>query len=248
MLAAAARFVAVGLIATGAAHAAEIKLLSSPAVREAFAELVPRFEAASGHKVVAIWGSTPNIAARIAAGEAVDLVIIAAADIDRLIADGKLAAGSRVDIAKSGIGVAVRTGLPKVDISTPEAIKSAALDAKSIAVSSGVSGLYVVGLFEAMGIGDRIKGKLTRTRSGVMVSDVLGRGEADLGFQQISELIHAKGIQYLGPLPAGLQRYTIFASGLPKSSAAPEAAKALIRILVAPDATPVFRKYGMEPS
>ena len=235
------------LIGATTAQAAEITVIASPAVKEVVIELIPAFEQASGHKVTMIWDGTEAITKRIGGGEVVDIVLIAAPNIDKLIAEGKLVAGSRVDVAKSGIGVAVRAGLPKPDISSGEAVKNAVLAAKSVAYSSGPSGLYLADLFKKMGIADQIKDKVKQTPSGVQVGEVVARGEADLGFQQVSELLHLKGIQYLGPLPAEIQHTTVFSAGLHTAAPAPDAAKTLTKFLTAPEAAPVIRRSGMVP-
>ena len=247
-----ASFVAILLaagMAIGAttAQAAEVKLIGSAAVKEAVIDLIPAFEKASGHKVTTIWAGTEAITKRISGGEVVDVVLIAAPNIDKLIAAGKLTAGSRADIAKSGIGVAVRAGLPKPDISSGEAVKNAVLAAKSVAYSSGPSGFYLADLFRKMGIADQIKDKVKQTPSGVQVGEVVARGEADLGFQQVSELLHLKGIQYLGPLPSDIQHVTVFSAGLHSAAPQPDAAKALVKFLTGPEAGASIRKTGMEP-
>lgn len=177
----------------------------------------------------------------------VDIVLIAAPNIDSLISEGRLVAGSRADVAKSGIGVAVRTGLPKPDISSGEAVKKAVLAAKSVAYSSGPSGFYLADLFKKMGIAEQIRDKVKQTPSGIQVGEVVARGEADLGFQQVSELLHVKGIDYLGPLPADIQHITVFSVGLHTAAAAPDAAKALVKFLIGSEAGPIIRKIGMEP-
>lgn len=238
---------AVVLFGSPAAHAAEIKVIASAAVKEVVRDLALVFEKASGHKVVTIWAGTEAITKRISGGESADVVIIAARNIDKLIAEGWLAAGSRLDIAKSGIGVAVRAGQPKPDISSGDAVKKAVLAARSVAYSSGPSGFYLADLFKKMGIADQIKDKVKQTPSGVQVGEVVARGEAELGFQQVSELLHLKGIEYLGPLPPDIQHVTVFSAGLHGKAAAPDAAKALIKFLASPEAAPVIRKTGMEP-
>lgn len=235
------------LVGASTAQAAEIKVIASNAVKEAYLDLVPEFEKATGHHMITIWSGTEAITKRISGGEIVDIVIVPPANIDKLILEGKLVAGNRTDLVKSGVGVAVRSGLPKPDVSTPEAVKQAVLAAKSVAYSSGPSGFHVAGLFEKMGIADRIKAKVTQTPSGVQVGEVVARGEADLGFQQISELLHVKGIDYLGPLPAEIQHITVFSAGLHVGAKEAEAAKALVRFLSAPAAAPIIRKTGMEP-
>jgi molybdate transport system substrate-binding protein len=235
------------LLAATAVDAAEVKLIASAAVREAVVDLIPAFEKDSGHNVRTTWAGTEAITKRISGGEVVDIVLIAAPNIERLIAEGKLVEGSRIDVAKSGIGVAVRAGLPKPDISSSEAIKNAVLAATSVAYSSGPSGFYLADLFRKMGIADQIKDKVKQTPSGVQVAEVVARGEADLGFQQISELLHVKGVQYLGPLPSDIQHITIFSAGLHRSAPAADAAKALVRFLTSSEAAPSIKRSGMEP-
>lgn len=239
--------VAIVMISTTTAHAAEIKLIASNAMKEIVLDLMPGFERSTGHKVTAIWGGTEAITKRISSGEPVDIVLIAAPNIDKLIAEGRLVEGSRADVAKSGVGVAVRAGLPKPDISSGEAVKSAVLAANSVAYSSGPSGYYLADLFMKMGITDQIKEKVKQTPSGVQVGELVARGEAELGFQQVSELLHIKGIHYLGPLPPEIQHTTVFSAGLHTAAAAPEVAKALVKFLTGPEAAPVIRKSGMEP-
>jgi molybdate transport system substrate-binding protein len=239
--------VCASAIGSGGAAAAEVKLMASAAVKEVVVELLPAFEKASGHRVSVVWAGTEAITKRISGGEVTDVAVIAAPNIEKLIAEGKLAAGSRADVAKSGVGVAVRAGLPKPDVSSGEAVKNAVLAAKSVAYSSGPSGFYVAELFKRMGIAEQIRDKVKQTPSGVQVGDLLARGEADLGFQQVSELLHVKGIQYLGPLPAEIQHVTVFSAGLHSAAPAADAAKALIRFLTSPEAAPVIRRAGMEP-
>ena len=235
------------VIGVSPTQAAEIKVIASNAIKEAYLDLIPAFETASGHKVTTIWGGTESIAKRISGGEVVDIVIIAAPNIDNLILEGKLVAGSRANFAKSGIGIAVRAGLPKPDISSSEAVKRAVLAAKSIAYSSGPSGFYIAELFRKMGIADQIKDKVKQPASGVQIGELMALGEADLGFQQVSELLHMKGIDYLGPLPADIQNITVFSAGLHTAAPAPEAAKALVKFLTAPAAVPIIKTTGMEP-
>lgn len=238
---------ALMVIGATTAHASEIKVMASAAVKEVVLDLIPPFEQSSRHKITTIWAGTEAITKRISGGEVVDIVLIAAPNIDKLISEGRLVAGSRADVAKSGIGVAVRAGLPKPDISSGEAVKKAVLAAKSVAYSSGPSGFYLAELFKRMGIADQIKDKVKQTPSGVQVGEVVARGEADLGFQQVSELVHLKGIDYLGPLPADIQHITVFSAGLHTAATAPDAAKALIKFLTGPEAAPIIRKSGMEP-
>lgn len=241
-------FAAAGaLLFSGALHAAEIKVLSTQAIQGIYRELVPQFEAATGHKVTTVFTGTLDAQKRIAAGEAYDLIIMAGPDLDKLITAGKVVAGSRADLAKSGVGVAVRMGVPKPDIRTADGLKKALLSAKFIGYSSGPSSQIVAGIFQRMGIADEIKGKLKQTTSGVLVGTLLASGEADIGFQQVSELLHFPGIDYVGPLPPDIQQYTTFSIGIQSGSKVEAAAKAWIMFIKAPAAVPAFRKGGMEP-
>jgi molybdate transport system substrate-binding protein len=246
-----ARFIATAacsLLMAQAVQAAEIRMLAAGAVKEVFLELAPQFESSSSNKVTATWTGSADIKKRIDAGEAFDLVIVGAPDIDAFIKDGKMMAGSRVDIASTGVGVAVKAGAPKPDISSGEAVRKALLSARVVAYSSGASGVYVRSLFDRLGIADQMKAKSRQTAPGMRVAQYLASGEADLGFQQVSELVHETGIDFLGPLPADIQNVTVYSSGIPTGSKAPEPAKALQTLLSSPAAAPVIRKNGMEPS
>jgi molybdate transport system substrate-binding protein len=229
------------------AQAAEITILASGATKEVIAELVPQFEKTTGHKVAITWTGTANIKKRIAAGEVYDLLIVGGPVIDAFTKEGKVAPGSRVDLMKSGVGVAVRAGAPKPDIGSSEALKRTLLAAKSIGYSSGPSGDYMVSLIERMGIADQVKPRMKQVPSGTRISTMIESGEAEIGFQQISELIHEKGIDYLGPLPSDVQKITVFSAGLHTGAKEPEAAKALVKALTGAEAVPVIKQHGMEP-
>jgi molybdate transport system substrate-binding protein len=232
---------------TAHASAAEIKVIGSPGFREAYTELVPAFEKSTGHRVTTTWGGVNEIANRVAAGETADIVILPVAQIDDLIGQGKLLAKSRVQVAKSGVGVAVRSGAPKIDIRSGDAIKNALLAAKSISYSNGPSGAHMAALISKWGIADQVKAKIVIAPPDTPVGVVLARGGADIGFQQVSELLHVKAIDYLGPLPADVQEITAFAAALHSMATAPDAAAALVKYLSAPAAAPIIRKTGMEP-
>jgi molybdate transport system substrate-binding protein len=148
---------------------------------------------------------------------------------------------------KSGIGLAVRAGAPKPDISSSEALKKTLLAAKSIGYSTGPSGAHVVSLIERFGIADQIKPKLKQIPTGARIETVLASGEAEIGFQQISELIHATGIDYIGPLPSDVQLITVYSAGIQSGAKQPEAARALVKALTAPEAAAVIKRHGMEP-
>jgi molybdate transport system substrate-binding protein len=234
------------LLFSGAAGAAEIKVLSTQATEEAYRELVPLFEQASGHKVTTIFTGTLDVQKRIAAGEAYDLIIMAGPAIDDFIKSGKIVPGSRVDLARSGVGVAVRAGAPKPDISSTEALKKTLIAAKSIGYSTGPSGVYLANLFQRLGVADAVKPKLKQTPTGVFVGSIVANGEAEIGFQQVSELSHFPGVDFVGPLPPDIQEITVFASGIQGGAKQVEAAKAWVKFLTAPAAAPAFTKRGLE--
>jgi molybdate transport system substrate-binding protein len=235
------------LLLSSAAGAADIKVLSTQATEEAYRELIPQFEKASGHKVTTVFTGTLDANKRLAAGETYDLLIMSGSSIEEHIKGGKVVAGSRIDIAKSGVGVGVKAGAPKPDIGTTEALKKTLLAAKSIGYSTGPSGNYVIGLFQRMGVADEVKGKLKQTPTGVFVGSIIAGGEAEIGFQQVSELSHFAGVDYVGPLPADVQQFTMFASGIVAGAKEAEAATALVKFITAPAAAAAFKKRGMEP-
>jgi molybdate transport system substrate-binding protein len=225
---------------------AEIKVLSSIATKEAYLELVPQFETLSGHKVATTWAGTTAIMQRMTAGERYDLVIISSSELDELSRQGKIVSGSRVDLAKSGIGVAVRSGAPKPDIGSAEALKRALLAAKTVGYTSGPSGVYMGGLIERMGIANEVKAKFRSVPSGGTIGTIVASGDCEIGFQQVSELVHIPGIDYIGPLPADVQRVTVFSCGLQSGAPEPNAAKALVAFLTTPAAVAVMQKHGLE--
>ncbi|MBM3819984.1 MAG: ABC transporter substrate-binding protein [Acidimicrobiia bacterium] len=240
------------LLVAGPVRADEIHVMTSGAFTEAFLQLVPLFEKQTGHKVVTAFGASlgnapDSIPMRLQRGEPADVVILAAAALDDLIAQGTVARGSRVDLVRSSIGVAVRAGAPKPDVGTVAALTKALLDAKSIAYSASASGVYVsTELFQRLGIAETVKSKSTRIES-ERVGAVIARGGAEIGFQQISELLPIAGITYLGPLPAEVQRVTVFSAGLGAKARNAAAARALIAFLRAPAAAQTVTKTGLEP-
>ncbi len=226
-------------------NAMEIKVLSSLAHREAYLELVPQFEKTTSHKVSTTWAGTNDIMKRLAAGEIFDLVIVSSKSIDELIKQGKLA-GDRIDLAKTGIGVAVRAGSLKPNINSGDAVKKALLAAQTVGYSTGPSGVYLIGLFERMGIAAEVKAKTRQVPSGGTVCTILASGEAEIGFQQVSELVHVEGVDFVGPLPPDIQYVTVFSCGIHTSAKSPNEARDLVKHLTAKSADPVFKKHGLD--
>jgi molybdate transport system substrate-binding protein len=239
--------VAAALLLPGAAGAAEIKVLSTQATEQAYRELAPQFEQASGHKVTTVFTGTLDVQKRIAAGEAYDLIIMAGPAIDDFMKSGKVVPGSRVDLARSGVGVAVRAGAPKPDISSTEALKKTLVAAKSIGYSTGPSGVYLAKMFERLGVADAVKPKLKQTPTGVFVGGLVASGEAEIGFQQVSELSHFPGVDFVGPLPADIQEITVFSAGLQVGAKQGEAANAWLKFLTAPEHAAAFTSRGLTP-
>jgi molybdate transport system substrate-binding protein len=223
----------------------EIKVMLSAAFKEAYLELLPQFERASGHKVENLWVPSVQMMARLKGGETVDLVILSAASLDELRKAGFIS--DRTDLARSGIGIAVKSGARKPDISSGEAVKRAVLAAKGVAYSTGPSGIYLMELFQRMGIAETIKSKVKQVQ-GEPAGGVVARGEAEIAFQQVSELLPVPGIDFVGPLPADIQQITVFSAGLHVKARQPDAARALVKFLKAPAAAPVIRRKGMEPA
>lgn len=230
----------------GPAGAAAIKLIASNAVKEAYRELLPAFEKASGHTIIVDWGATVDINKRIENGEAADLVVVSKAGIDMLVKDGKVEGASRADVAKSSIGIAVRIGAPKPKIATSEDLKKTLLSSNTILVSGGLSGDYMLGVFRRLGVAEALAPKIKQLSPDHAPGDALEHGEGDIGFTQTSELLPYK-VTYVGPLPADVQLVTVFSAGVPREAKQPDAAKALIRFLAGASAVPVLKKTGLEP-
>ncbi len=227
--------------------ATEIKVLSTIAAREAYLELLPEFERASGQRVTTTWAGTVDVMKRMAAGgEVHDMVIISSDELDTLIKQGKIAAGTRVDLANSGIGVAVRAGAPRPDISSAEALKRTLQAAKTVGYTSGPSGIYMAGLIERLGITAEVKPKHRSVPSGGTIGTIVASGDCEIGFQQVSELVHIKGIDFVGPLPPDVQRVTVFSAGIQAGAGNPAGAKALAAFLITPAAAAVMEKHGLK--
>jgi len=233
------------------AGAAEIKVLTAGAFKPVVLALVPDFEKRSGHKVAVDNGTASELKQRIEGGETFDVAVITPGVIDELLAKGMLAPGSKVDIASVGVGVMVKEGAPKPDISAVEKFKHALLAAKSVAyidpASGGSSGIYIDKLLERLGIADQIRPKL-KLKKGGHVADLIVSGEAELGLHQISEIVPVKGVQLVGPLPKEIQHTTTYTAGLSASASKQDAAQALIEAFRAPVAAAVLKAKGMEPA
>jgi molybdate transport system substrate-binding protein len=225
----------------------EIKVLSTQATEDAYRELAPRFEQASGHKVTTVFTGTVNAQQRLAEGESYDMIVMAGPAIDAQIEAGRALAGSRVDLAKCGIALGVPKGAPKPDIGSVAALKQTLLAAQSIGYSTGPSGVYMVELFERLGLADLIKDKLKRTPSGLFVGDLIAKREVEIGFQQVSEIASFPGVDLVGPLPAEAQRTTVFSCAIMAGARQAEAAKALVKFLSSPQAAAAYKKRGMQP-
>jgi molybdate transport system substrate-binding protein len=241
---------ALGLAAGNNAQAAEIRVLVSGAIRAAMMDIKPLFEQATEHRLIVSSDTSGRIARRIAGGEETDLLIVTSGGIDDLIKQGKVVAGSKVEIARSGLGAVVRTGAAKPDISTPEKFKDALLAAKTVAytnpASGGASGVYFTRMLDQLGIADAVNSK-AKFGEGGPIAQIVARGDAEFGIQQIPELLAYAGVDYVGPLPGSLQFYTRLAAGISAASRQSEAAKALLTFLASPPAIAVMKAKGMEP-
>jgi molybdate transport system substrate-binding protein len=243
---------AIILMAAGApygAAAAEIKVLTAGAFKQVLVALVPDFEKQTGHKVTVENETVGALTKRIEGGESFDVAVLTPRAVDDLTGKGKFVAGSRANLARVGVGVMVKAGAPAPDISTVEAFKRALLAAKSVAyidpASGGSSGIYVSGLLDKLGIADQVKPK-AKLKQGGYVADLIVKGEAELGIHQISEIVPVKEVTLIGPLPAEIQNYTVYAAGLGANAKDSEAAKALIKALTGPAAADVLKSKGME--
>ena len=238
---------ASALIPTGAANSAEIKIIAPNAVKEAVVEIGARYSKEIDTKLSFTWTGSEAIAKRVGEGEVYDVVLTTSAGVDRLAGAGKLNPASKLNFSRSAVAAAIRSGVPRPDVSTVDGLKKALLDAKSIAISSGASGRYLEELFQKLGVSEQIKSKIKQPPSGAQIGEMLARGEADLGFQQVTELIHAKGFEYLGTLPAEVQNYTIWSAAVHAQASNAKAAAAFVKALAASTAAPELRKTGLEP-
>ncbi|MGA7308285.1 MAG: substrate-binding domain-containing protein [Pseudolabrys sp.] len=238
-------------LAASAASAAEVKVLTAGAFKQVVLALVPDFEKQTGTKVLVDNDTAGGLKKRIESGESFDVAVITPAVVDELAGAGKIANGSRVNLATVGVGVVVKEGAPKPDVSTVEAFKRALLAAKSVAyidpASGGSSGVYIDKLLERLGIADQVRPK-AKLKKGGYVAELIVNGEAELGLHQISEIVPVKGAALVGPLPKEIQNTTTYAAGLSASPQNKDAAQALIKIFAGPAAAAVLKSKGMEPA
>jgi molybdate transport system substrate-binding protein len=241
--------VALGMTAAAPAQAAEIKVMHGGAFTQVMRGIVPGFEAQTGHKVVPIRDTVGALLKKIDAGEAFDAAVLTPAAIDGLIKKGKIVAGSRTDLARVGVGVVVKEGAPRPDISSVEAFKRALIAARSVAYidpqAGGSSGIYVADLLKRLGLADIIKPKAVLIHGGA-VAEHVAKGEAEIGIHQISEILPVKGIVLVGPLPQEIQNYTTYSAGISANAKEAEAARALIRALSGPAAAELLKSKGMD--
>jgi molybdate transport system substrate-binding protein len=222
--------------------------ISSMAMRHVLAELGDAYEQRSGQRVAIVSAGGVDAARRIADGEVFDFVVLAADAIERLASDGRVDPASRTDLARSAVAIAVTAGARRPDVSSESAIRDAVLRARSIGYSTGPSGAHLVRLFERWGIADAIAPRIVQAPAGVPVSTLLARGDVELGFQQLSELMHVPGIDVIGQLPPEIQLTTVFSAAVCTASNCPAAAEALLSFFASPEGDAAKRRRGMEPA
>jgi molybdate transport system substrate-binding protein len=236
--------------APSVALSSDLRVLSGSGVQPVMNEIIPQFERISGHRVNIAYGTVGEMADRVQNGEAADMVIASAPQIERLEKLGKVVAGTRADLAKTGVGLFVRKGAPRPDISSVEAFKHTMLASKSIGWNDPAAGapvsIYMLDAFERMGIADEMKRKTTAFTQRSERFEAVARGDVEIGFNQISEIVAASGVDLLGPLPAAIQHYTLFTAGIVASSANQEAAKALLAFIASPAAKAIMQTRGFE--
>lgn len=233
---------------TDSTDAEPITGISSMATRHLLAESGAAYERQSGQRVVVVSVGGVDAARRVQGGEAFDFVVLAADAIDQLAAAGRIEAGSRTNLARSGVAIAVAAGARRPGIGSEEAIRDAVLAARSIGYSTGPSGAHLVSLFGRWGIAETIAPRIVQAPPGVPVATLVARGDVELGFQQLSELMHQPGIDVVGPLPPEIQLVTIFSGAVCSVSPRREAAKALLSFIASPAADAAKRRQGMEPA
>jgi molybdate transport system substrate-binding protein len=231
------------------ARATEIKALGVVPLKTSIDVLAPQFERATGHNVTVSYAGSSDLIKRFAAGETFDVALVWPAMIDRLLKEGKVTAGTRADVARVAIGVAVKKGAPKPDISTADAVKRTLLNAKSVSVSAeGASGVYLENLLKRLGIAEEMKPKLRPVPGGPLVVGPVARGEVELAVISIPYVILEPGAELVGPMPDELQEYVVYTAGVSAAAKDAGAAGALIRHLTSPAAAAVLRSQGLDPA
>jgi molybdate transport system substrate-binding protein len=242
----------VGLLLASSVFAADIQVITSGAFAEALKDLAPQYERQSSNKVIISYGSSmgaasDSIPSRLAKGEKFDVLILAAPALDGFIKSGVVQSGTRVDLVASVMGAVVKAGAPKPDISTMSGLKSALLNAKSVAYSASASGVYLsTELFPKMGISEQMN-RTARKIYSERVASVVARGDADLGFQQVSELLPIPGVDFIGELPSEAQKTVLFSAGITNDVTNTDASKDLINFLASSKAAPTIEKAGLKP-
>jgi molybdate transport system substrate-binding protein len=230
----------------GGAQAVELTILAGQGVVSGLMDLAPAFERATGHKIVVSQEGAASLVRKVTTNAPADLVAASPRALDDYLAKGNVLAGSRVDFAKAGVGVAVKAGAPRPDISTADAYKRAMLAAKSIAYSTGGSGQVTANVMEKLGITEQLKARTIRTE-GIPIAELVAKGEAEIGMHQINVILPVRGADYIGPLPPGLQDFVLFSLGVLAASRQADAARAFERFASAPENAALIRKSGMEP-
>lgn len=228
--------------------ASTLKIISSMATKQVLAELIAQYRQDHALDIELESVGGVDAAKRVQAGEAFDLVVLAQDAIDKLVAAGRVLPGSRVDIVRSGVAVAVQAGAARPDIGTEDALKASVLAARTLSYSTGPSGVQLLKLFERWGIAETLQDRIVQAPPGIPVGSLVAKGEAEIGFQQLAELIHLPGIDLLGPLPDAVQITTVFSGGVASSAQQPDAARALLAFLASAAAAPAKQRQGMEPA